>query len=302
MAKAFYPTNEGHVGNLEKLTTVEIAELLKRQENILQKRSFVAKLPDKGEKIKSHITQLQNVLAERDKLTCTDNRNLKGDQAVGKDKNGVHSKPQVEAAEGTTTATDSQSSLEESLKQLSLQGSGDSGSRDTKSHVPKHQYEIALERYEKNILDGMRQPIKLNRDLKIVNINELPDDILKNKPAKVESNDCMVERVKVPEESAVIPPQYKHCKAQTLDLQESLMLQQTQKQVQERLNAEIAAQKLSERFEIKTEDYNPEGVDMSYRVTGSGRYMEDENSDDDSDGDNDDNNYPLMRIPSDTED
>lgn len=38
MSKAFYPTNDGHIGNLEKLPNIVIKELLKRQQDLLKKK------------------------------------------------------------------------------------------------------------------------------------------------------------------------------------------------------------------------------------------------------------------------
>lgn len=38
MAQAFYPTNDGHIGNPEKLSDIQLKDLIKRQENLVKKK------------------------------------------------------------------------------------------------------------------------------------------------------------------------------------------------------------------------------------------------------------------------
>lgn len=38
MAQAFYPTNDGHIGNLEKLSDIMLEDVIKRQENLMKKK------------------------------------------------------------------------------------------------------------------------------------------------------------------------------------------------------------------------------------------------------------------------
>ncbi|XP_060569769.1 DNA-directed RNA polymerase II subunit GRINL1A-like [Ruditapes philippinarum] len=68
------------------------------------------------------------------------------------------------------------------------------------------------------------------------------------------------------------------------------------------LNAQLAAEKLAERLHIKMEEYNPEGTDMSYRVTKGNGYTDDIDSDDDIDEDVENASYSKTLVPSDTED
>lgn len=70
-----------------------------------------------------------------------------------------------------------------------------------------------------------------------------------------------------------------HLPAQLLSIEESLALQQQQKQSYEEMQAKLAAQKLAERLNIKMQSYNPEGE-------SSRKYREvrDEDDDQSSDG------------------
>lgn len=70
-----------------------------------------------------------------------------------------------------------------------------------------------------------------------------------------------------------------HLPAQLLSIEESLALQQQQKQSYEEMQAKLAAQKLAERLNIKMQSYNPEGE-------SSRKYREvrDEDDDPSSDG------------------
>lgn len=154
----------------------------------------------------------------------------------------------------------------------------------------KHQFEIALERAEQN-KDIVKHVLPLNR-------------LQRTGPAKISSNSFGGKAKgsgSVVEESAVCPPSYKHSEVKVISVAEALELQQQQHQRQEELQAKLAAEKLAQRLHIQMEAYNPEGVDMSYRV-GADRYGEDIDSDDESrDADDDDDKRYNITV-SDTED
>ncbi|XP_045216655.2 DNA-directed RNA polymerase II subunit GRINL1A-like [Mercenaria mercenaria] len=318
MSKAFYPTNDGHIGNLRKLSTIEIQDLLKRQEDLLKKKqSILNKLPDKGGRIKKHLEDLQQELSRRETVNSVKPALQPGDSKQNAQTETLQTDSQMntnqaEVIESLKLEKEEQKDilLEEELEKLSVKDSNkdekEKGADDSgKAQKSKHQYEVALERAEKNLQSGLKQPMKLNRALKVEHIEDLPDEIIKMKGSKIvpDSNkqhqskmECS--NLKVNEESAAVPPNYKFSEVKMIDINESLQLQQQQKQTREELNAELAAEKLAERLHIKMEAYNPEGVDMSYR---GGQSVEDINSDDDED-DAEAAGYARTMVPSDTED
>nr|KAF6501989.1 hypothetical protein HJG59_014552 [Molossus molossus] len=70
-----------------------------------------------------------------------------------------------------------------------------------------------------------------------------------------------------------------HMPAQLLSMEESLALQEQQKQSYEEMQARLAAQKLAEKLNIKMQSYNPEG-DTSRKY----REVRDEEDNQSSDG------------------
>ena len=41
MTDGFYPTNDGKVGNIQKLSDIHLNDIIKRQENLLKKRYII---------------------------------------------------------------------------------------------------------------------------------------------------------------------------------------------------------------------------------------------------------------------
>lgn len=319
MSKPFYPTNDGHIGNLRKLPTIEIRDLLKRQQDLLKKKqSLLNKFPDKGARIKKHLEDFQQELRRRESDVNTEEQLLRDGIAVVSQNIELSAKNIHTDHVKNDKAVDVQEKegnllLEKELQKLSVKdadnevkGHGRNDIETSEKH--KHYFEVALERAEQNLQSGFKQPVKLNRALKVENIQDLPEDIKKMKdllrlPNTVKHHSKMeCNQPKVNEESAVVPPNYKYSEVKMIDINESLQLQIQQKQIQEELNAQLAAEKLAERLHIKMEEYNPEGTDMSYRVTKGNGYTDDIDSDDDIDEDVENASYSKTLVPSDTED
>lgn len=310
MSKAFYPTNDGHIGNLQNLSTREVLDLLKRQEDLLKKKgSLLNKLPDKGERVKRHSENLREEIKRRETLSTTD-VSVVSSQAK---ENKEQKQKRTDTEKFSQKDLKKEKFLECDLKQLSIDDSAQDVTKsvDLEDSVSnekvKHQFEVAIERAEKNVLSGKKQPIKLNRALKIEHVKDLPEEITKMKCPKTQIKDekqsNKMECNRVIEESAAVPPCYRFNEAKLVDLNESLQLQQQQKQLQEELNAQLAAEKLAERLHIKMETYNPEGVDMSYRKSRGGQFADDIDSDDEVEDENVDlAGYSRSLVPSDTED
>ncbi|KAL8613424.1 hypothetical protein ACOMHN_057144 [Nucella lapillus] len=150
---------------------------------------------------------------------------------------------------------------------------------------------------------------KPNSSLKIADIQQLPDEykwrsrstasgssdsvpvaFQPSSSAAVDSKKAATAG-KVPEESAVVGLQYKYHGAKEIGLQESLALQKQQKENLEKIQTLHAAERLAERLNIKTVDYNPSAMDMQYRNNPSSADdgdTYDTDSDDDAVDDDDD--------------
>lgn len=327
MSKGLYPTNDGHIGNIKKLTTLEVMNLIKRHENLIKKKSLLTTLPDKGARNKLFLWKLQEELSLRSsesirKPDCqidakmeetTSNGGLKNIQdEIKQPSENVKSSldtnmtlhedgnlmidPQHTLSEGLDchkTCSNDTCELAETLKNLSVTDG------DVKGGKHKHFFEIAVERSKANILTRSKEPLKLNRTLKVESVKELPEEIQQIKsrmPAKICCKQPHKSVANPPQESAAAPPHYKFQQSQFIDLQESLHLQQLQKQRMEELQAEMASQKLSERLHIKIETYNPEGINMSYRSSVNSAI------DIDSDDDFDEDDNALQNTSSDSDD
>ncbi|KAH3838164.1 DNA-directed RNA polymerase II subunit GRINL1A-like isoform X2 [Dreissena polymorpha] len=268
MAEAFHPTKDGHIGNVEKLTNIELHDIIRRQEQLIKKRTFLSHLPDKGAKVKEHLDVLKQEQERRNKLQ----------DAAQQTKQNV------------TNEIDGRD-LTEALESLSIRES-----RDTRTSPPKHQYDIDIENAKRTI--SQRERFHLNRDLKIEKIADLPEEIKKtkqymqrNKAAAVSTNK-ICPKVSHEEESAATPPSYKYGCSRKIELVESLELQRKHKEQHELIQAKMATERLASSLSIKMEIYNPEGVDMSYRSRDA------LDSDDDTcNADNDDDNADLEVEP-----
>ncbi|KAK3608172.1 hypothetical protein CHS0354_034129 [Potamilus streckersoni] len=191
--------------------------------------------------------------------------------------------------------------LEQNFENLSM--------KDKSSEHPKdvvHLYDIAEERAKQNALKQKKEHFKPNSTLKISKIEDLPPKFRHpqlHNSAKGNLCDQTVETNKADSgnecrdgsssrqghhlessleggDSSVSPPKYIFNKVKMISLQESVQLQKEHKAKQEELQAKIAAERLAQRLNITLETYNPEGVDMSYRIVKA----EIDSDDDDLDG------------------
>lgn len=307
MAKPFYPTNDGHVGNLEKLSTLQLHDLVKRQKDLMKKRAFLNKLPDKGQKIREHLEILLKELSKREEPNTESKVKSNSEEIEHHLKpniNGLQSKGQtVENNDSLSVSPQMNNPLtekmdwENALNRLTLNDNELRGVEGNSGKF-KHQYELAMERAEENVKSSNKKPFHLNRTLKIEKVKDLPEDIQKTKGQRNTESHKNRQIHHDTELSAAMPPSYKYTAAKPIALQESLQLQRKQKQVQEELNAQLAAEKLASRLHIKLEKYNPEGVDMSYR--GNPEIDSDDEDDNVIIGETSDAEDGL--IPSDTED
>lgn len=128
-------------------------------------RSILNKLPDKGERIKSHVEHLKQELRRRE-LPCS-STNHTAIQANDNKGNQDHQNHKTEV-ETSVRSEDNENDmpLEIDLQQLSITSDKEEIVTKIKNEAngkQKHQFEVALERAQKNLQSGLRQPVKLNR-------------------------------------------------------------------------------------------------------------------------------------------
>lgn len=275
-------------GDLSCKSTTELRELLERQEKLLKKTNFLQSLPDRGKKVQVFAEKLQQLIKERtDHVTIseinplvvknpvTQSKKLDNDQTNYKSGRDQYDKFRSIVEEESKslprnsinddTDSNSNSNLYSipvtrrvTLTELEVQLDKMEISSDKPSKYPAGEHILSV--IEKTHNNRKRSPLKLNRDLKISSVEDLPPKFFypgkKNSAKKITS---------LWEETAVCPPKYKHSMAQEMSLQESMKLQEEQKKNQEEAQALFAAEKLAARLNIKMETFNPEGKDMSYR-------------------------------------
>ncbi|WAQ99886.1 GRL1A-like protein [Mya arenaria] len=270
MGEAFYPTNDGKFGNIQKLSDVELHDIIRRREHLLKRKAFLNSLPDKGAKAKGKLEILNQ---ERER------RNLLKAQKTHK----------------CTEQVGDSEELAETIQHLRIGDLGDEG------HVQgtKHQFEIVEQRAQENMKAGMRQTFKPNSNIHAEHVKDLPEEIRNLQPhppdpARRSHVSGTTQDVKLAE-SAAVPPNYRYLSAQPISLQESLDLQKQQKLKYQELHAELTAERLAQSLGIKMDSYTPEGVDMSYRQ------KLDENIDSDDDVDNENTVPGLTMGDSDSE-
>ncbi|KAL3865686.1 hypothetical protein ACJMK2_043050 [Sinanodonta woodiana] len=324
-------SRQGYLGNLENKTTDELKDLLQRQEKLLQKRSFLSTLSDKGAKVQQFAKTLADMIEEREKMAARLQpmdimleKSSAASAATSKVlKVSKFRSSKVVKQEDTISGrviehfSDSQNledvdsepdndqtsndDLEQNFENLSMT---DKSSEHYKDIV--HLYDIAEERAKQNALKQKKEHFKPNSTLKISKVEDLPPKFRHQQPhnsAKVNIGDQTMEVNKAESgnecrdrssgrqdhhlessleggDSSVMPPKYIFNKAKMISLQESVQLQREHKAKQEELQAKIAAERLAQRLNITLETYNPEGVDMSYRVVKA----EIDSDDDDLDG------------------
>ncbi|XP_076443451.1 DNA-directed RNA polymerase II subunit GRINL1A-like [Babylonia areolata] len=161
-------------------------------------------------------------------------------------------------------------------------------------------FQNSYENIMKNQTAGSKKaPFKPNSSLKISDLHQLPDkykcrsrpstggDSASRPPAPQAPDSSTTgsgkAAGKVQEESAVVGPAYRFEGAKEIGLQESIRLQRQQQENLEKIQTLHAAERLAERLNIKTVDYNPSSLDMQYRS----KALEEE----DGDYDSDDNTY-----------
>ncbi|BFZ01513.1 hypothetical protein BsWGS_04551 [Bradybaena similaris] len=294
------PDRQGYLGELKDRTTAELKELLERQEKILSKRTFLEKLPDKGEKTKAFAVYLKQLIQERSiglpsstvfaecgmghfSNVFPRTISVKSDNHYFSDKdqpdpavqnNAINDQsPTTENREGSSdnSIVDGSSNLVLSLEKMSIGGSSNQVKQpDTEHYI--NSYERVIKQAESKSTHR-KQKFLPNRTL-------LHDTI----PPSPYPHDTAAKKPEREEESAAHPPCYKFQKSQLIPIEESVKLIEQQKALNEELTTQRVARKLADQLLPKMDIYSPASADMQYRETGDA----DQDSDDEDDNDGSD--------------
>ncbi|XP_021379595.1 DNA-directed RNA polymerase II subunit GRINL1A-like isoform X2 [Mizuhopecten yessoensis] len=295
---------QGYVGDISSKSTVELMELLSRQEKILCKTKFVESLPDKGAKVRTFYEKLQQLLSVRTQQAdgghvfpptgqMSQNQvqsvptGLRGEKQEQKMNNSSLSNklhqtvpvssfedemrlPQQEQNSMLTTSTTTMTTQPQSDNSSEVEMKNDITENKNPKTVHDSDLEGSLKKMqisaEVSVMDRIQKEKTTNAYSKA--IQNATAIHIPSKPNRSRDQNYAPPVHVTPravEESAATPPLYKHKESKLIPLNESLSLQKTQKVKQEELQARHAAEKLTQRLGVTMEQYNPEGVDMSYR-------------------------------------
>ncbi|XP_070573333.1 DNA-directed RNA polymerase II subunit GRINL1A-like [Ptychodera flava] len=277
---------QGELGNLENLTVPELTDLLKRQEKLLANEKFLQKLSDKGHKIRIFAERLQLMIKKRQQVEQAaelfekmkiDQENFPGvknqlDSDDDEDDDITESKEPDVDSKGIEK-TDSDSASNSNCHEIEGRTLPEKSAMDNYRGKPVKKISEFKKRMSTQpgiqpgnpFLKTQTQKKDVFRPSKTLRSNKLPDDIVKPEPLPMKlSSD--IQRDKVEEISAVMPPKIKHVDgSQLLEISESILLEQEQQKKYEELCAKQAAERLARRMNVTMEAYIPDQGDMAYR-------------------------------------
>jgi len=265
------PERQGHLSDLSKKTLGELKELLERQEKILARSAFIRTLPDKGEKCAAFAEYLRSVICQKSETSADRNTLMKDltNSSFSK-QSGIPINLMTDVKE-----KEHKMDLSESLQKLSI------GFNENlqKTESVQNAYERVVKKTEEKPHKQRFIPNKIPES--IAESKTLQDNPRETCPLTRTSHHKLSNKNSVPEESNVRPPQYKFKESKMISISESVTLIDMQRQRNEKLLAENAAQRLAAQMVPKMATYS-RGNDMSYRVP---KLPEQGDSDDDDDDD-----------------
>ncbi|CAH1797001.1 unnamed protein product [Owenia fusiformis] len=312
MADTFIRTDtekQGYLGNLENHTKTQLEELLKRQQKLLNNKSFINKLPDRGKKIRTFAEQLQQKIKELEVVDQTASlftqmkirpeTNIEDDDPLKQMLNPRIKEKQInyESDESNSYAKVIQKidSVEPKTHYRAYQTiKAKNISEIPKDKLPSQSPSVkdncvimetnTISRKLKNkgklttILESdspIGQPVE-TIDNRTVLSKDIPDDVKTDKSKGASKKTIQYEGV------LAYRPKGTHESSITLSMEESLNLQKEQAKKQQTLQAIQASERLAQTVGVKMQPYNPEGntITQSYRDNKSGM-SDDTDSDDD---------------------
>ncbi|KAG8440438.1 hypothetical protein GDO86_006258 [Hymenochirus boettgeri] len=269
------------VSDLKGKGLEELMEILERQEKLLNNKTFLARLPDKGKRILDFTETVRLAISEQKELNRTANLffTLKSDFQAAQFKVKENTIENVKTGltfETSTSASNDDSNsftraesykkadfcfnadiLENDLRKINI-----NDSEETNQSTPKTSTKQEINSFFPNaiktksnfleVLEKRKSNPVLNKE-KFRTNNSSPGGSEQNAKKRAQEKKHLDDIT-----AARLPPLH-HTPAQLLTLDESVALQLEQKKKYEEQQAKLAAQKLFEKLNIKMTTFNPEG-------------------------------------------
>lgn len=277
--------SQGYLGDLDKKSKVELLELLERQVKLLNNKSFISKLPDKGAKIREFHDKVQKELDRKNEIENA--ANLLSRLNIACEGKAAMSQLEWTGEYSESTGTkviELDSDDEEDPLKILAQPTGSGVHKKKIVHLAPEESLITKEDLKEiesfdDLLKEEHMQFVLN---KVENSNVEKEPFKPYKTTKSNVHDPMKEKDrrkhKYWEVTAATPPLIIHGAAKTLSLNESLMLQKEQADKLKAIELRHTAERLAERIGMN-------GIGVLPNVPGN--YRSDHNKDSDSsDSDN----------------
>lgn len=296
--------SQGYIDDLSKKQKFELEELLERQNKIISNKSFISKLPDKGEKIKAFRDKIAKELANKNeveqaaKLLSRLNIASEGKAAM----NELEWTGKYSETPNTEKIVELDSDDEEDPLKILAQPTGTGVHKKKIIHVPTEETLIKPEDLEEITSFKSSEPLEPEHVKYILdkvqasesNKQKKKEPFKPYKTTKSNVHDPMKEKErklhKNWEVTAATPPLTVHGAAKVLSLTESLTLQKEQAEKLQEIQAKHAAERLAEQLGLHKVGNVPVNIG-NYRLHGeneSSSSSESENEDNEIHDEDDD--------------
>lgn len=259
--------NQGYIGDLESKRKFELQELLERQNKLLANKSFILKLPDKGEKIKVFRDRIIKQLEHRNEVekaaVLLSRLNIASEGKSAMNELEWTGKYTEKSGEDTVKIVELDSDDEENPLKILAQPTGTGVHKKKVIHLAPEESLIKPEDIAEIESFGIDNP-------EVEHVKYIVDKVAKaeeNKQQKRESfkpYKTTKSNVHAPEKekgrklnknwevTAATPPLIVHGAAKVLSLNDSLVLQKKQADELQVIQAKHAAERLAEQFGFHT--------------------------------------------------
>lgn len=272
----FIKKNQRYIENLESKQKFELEELLERQNKILSNKTFILKLPDKGEKIKSFRDKVLKELEHKNEVEKAANLlsrlNLASEGKAAM--NELEWTGKYTEIRDTVKVVELDSDDEEDPLKILAQPTGCGVHKKKIVYLPPEESLIKPEDLAEIESFKIKAPDHIAY---IVNkIENSPENKIEKKEpfkpyktTKTNVHDPEKEKQRKQnknwEVTAATPPLIVHGAAKVINLNESLQLQKEQTDKLHKIRAKHAAERLVEQFGLHNIDSPPENV-STYRL------------------------------------
>ncbi|KAK1120564.1 hypothetical protein K0M31_012170 [Melipona bicolor] len=268
----FIKKNQRYIENLESKQKFELEELLERQNKILSNKTFILKLPDKGEKIKSFRDKVLKELEHKNEVEKAANLlsrlNLASEGKAAM--NELEWTGKYTEIRDTVKVVELDSDDEEDPLKILAQPTGCGVHKKKIVHLPPEESLIKPEDLAEIESFKIKAPDHVAYIVnKTENSTEKKEPFKPYKTTKTNVHDPEKEKQRKQnknwEVTAATPPLIVHGAAKVINLNESLQLQKEQTDKLRKIQAKHAAERLVEQFGLHNIDSPPENVG-TYRL------------------------------------